>query len=247
MPPAVPLTGNRHPTKLRAAALTIKGGMKAMRTQPSVIRVITGTVTLTAWVATAGAQVLPIEPPTLQSGDRWVYRNVDELTGRETARFESIFARVEGERLMFRNRNLTGPENPSTAYQTLDQRSCRRMQGSEQEVCGGPMRMPIAALGERWSFSKLPWRNGKGYFDADCEAKATEELKTEAGTFATLRIDCKGSWTRVFDGSSTGRYQETLWYAPAAKRFVKRELKTWSRDGRPQMHTVTELVEMQLK
>lgn len=218
-----------------------------MRAQTDITRTIAVTMALAGWMASAGAQVLPIEPPTLQRGDRWVYRNVDEFTGRETARFESVFARIEGERLMFRNRNLTGPENPSTVYQTLDQRSCRRMQNSEQEVCGGPMRMPIAALGERWSFSKLPWRNGKGHFDADCEAKATEDLKTEAGTFSTVRIECKGSWTRVFDGSGTGRYEETLWYAPAAKRFVKLELKTWTRDGRPDAHTTTELVEMQLK
>lgn len=218
-----------------------------MRSSGYPFRCLLGTLAGVVLAAPGAAQILPVEPPTLQRGDRWVYRNVDELTGRETARFESIFARVEGERLMFRNRNLTGPENPSTVYQTLDQRSCRRMQDSEQEVCGGPMRMPIAALGERWSFSKLPWRNGKGYFDADCEAKATEDLKTEAGTFPTVRIECKGFWTRVFDGSGTGRYEEKVWYAPATKRFVKMEFRTWLRDGRPDAHTTTELVEMQLK
>lgn len=213
----------------------------------SAFRVIIATVALTGLVAPAIAQVLPIERPTLQRGDRWVYRNIDELTGRETSRFESVFSHSEGERLIFRNRNLTGPENASTVYQTLDQQSCRRMQGSEQEVCGGIMRMPINAIGERWSFSKLPWRNGKGYFDADCEAKATEDLKTEAGTFATLRIECKGYWTRVFDGSGTGRYEETMWFGPAAKRFVKLELRTWSRNGLPETHTTTELVELQLQ
>ncbi|MFN4103777.1 MAG: hypothetical protein ACK4GB_05690 [Tepidimonas sp.] len=208
---------------------------------------ILGALAGLAQAAPVTAQVLPVEPPTLQRGDRWAYRKVDDFTGRETARFELIFARVEGERLMFRNGDLTGPENASTVYQTLDQRPCRRMQDSEQEVWGGSMRMPIAALGERWSVSKLPWRNGKGYYDADCEAKAVEDVKTEAGTFPTVRIECKGFWTRVFDGSSSGRYEEKLWYAPAAKRFVKSESRTWRRDGRPDTHTTTELVEMQLQ
>lgn len=198
---------------------------------------------LAAACSGVAAQVLPLTgPPTFTPGQRWVWRNVDQLTGRETERFESVFVAVQNDRLVFRNRDLPSGE-ATTVIQTLDQRSCRSLQSKDEMVCGGPMRLPIPAVGERWSYAKLRWRNGKGYTDADCQAAAEETVNTPAGAFPALRIERKGWWSRVFDGSGSGRYEETYWWSPAVKRPVKIEAVMRRGNGTTGNHVLTELVE----
>ncbi|MFN3828644.1 MAG: hypothetical protein ACK4MK_01190 [Tepidimonas ignava] len=204
-------------------------------------------IALAGWTAHVHAQNLPVERPTLQPGERWVYRVVDRWTNQETSKFEQIYAESVDGRLVFRVRSLTKDEAPRTVYLSADQTPCRTMQRSQETVCAGVLKFPLKAVGDRWSYSKLPWPNGKGYFEAECEIKGEEKVTVAAGTFDTVRIECKGQRTRVFDGSGSSRTDETMWYAPAAKRMVRYEFNTYRSDGRPDDRNTTELVEMQLR
>jgi hypothetical protein len=193
-------------------------------------------------VSMAHAFEFPVSRPALQQGEVWIYRTIDLWTNKETSRYESVFASEENGHLVFRNKNLNSGK-VSTVYMSLDQQPCRTMQGSSEMVCTGAMRFPLVRPGESWSYQKLPFPNGQGYFDAECTLTGTESIEVPAGTFDAIRIDCKGSWTRVSDGSRSGRFEERLWYAPVLKRFVRNDFLTFLTTGHPDSRDRTELVE----
>ena len=193
-------------------------------------------------LGTAVAQTtLPIERPSHKAGDAWTYRNVDNWTGKETGRSTSTFSGMEGENWVFRNEDLTN-QKQTTAVFNPDWQPCRSMRGSQTPVCTGTFKFPMGE-GSRHTFKGLPWSNGDGHYDATCEGKGLETVQTPAGAFEAFKVQCKGHWTRVFNGSSQGRYEETSWYAPSARRMVRSEFNTWRTNGQPDAKSLIELVE----
>lgn len=200
---------------------------------------------LAATLGSAIAQAtLPMERPSFKAGDTWTYRSVDNWTGKETGRNTSTFGGMEGENWVFRNEDLSTHEKV-TRVLNQDLQPCRSMRDSQALVCAGSFKFP---MGEdyRHAFKGLPWTNGDGRFDAECEGKGLETVQTPAGPFEAFKVQCKGTWTRVFNGNAQGRYEETAWYAPSVKRPVRHEFNTWRANGQPDTKNLSELVEFKL-
>jgi carboxypeptidase C (cathepsin A) len=190
------------------------------------------------------AQSTPIERPTLTKGDTWTYRTVDNWTDKELNQTEVVFADIENDLLVFRSTNKA-TNSISTNKNNADIQPCRSMQNDDKFICQGAFKFPMA-IGNKHEIKKLPWGDGKGYNDADCEVKEPEKITTPAGTFDTLRIECSGFQTRVFEGIFNGSYKETLWYAPLVKRSVKSYFENRSNRGINTKQT-TELVSYKVK
>lgn len=197
---------------------------------------------LASAVATASAQAaLPIERPSHKAGDAWTYRTVDNWTGKETSRSTSTFSTAEGENWVLRNENLSSKELTTVVF-SQDWQPCRSLRGSQAPVCAGNIKFPLGE-GYRHAFKGLPWTNGEGYYDASCEGKGLETVKTPAGDFEAFKVHCKGHWTRTINGNAQGRYEEINWYAASARRMVRGEFNTWRPNGQPDAKNLTELVE----
>lgn len=191
---------------------------------------------------TASAQLtLPIERPQLKTGDSWVYRNVDNWTRNETSRSAITFVGAENDQWQFRSQRLPDAQ-PSTFTVNTDYQPCRSMRNSSTAVCAGMTRFPLTE-GWKHAYKELPWPNGQGHSSAECVGHGIETVEVPAGKFEAYRIQCKGYWTRIFEGSSSGRFEETTWYAPAVKRSVRHEYNSFGRNGQPDAKNLSELVE----
>ena len=109
-------------------------------------------------------------------------------------------------------------------------------------VCAGALQFPLQ-VGNKHRFEKLPWQDGNGHSTDTCEVKGKENVTVPAGSFDTVRIECEGLWTRVFDGTFSGREIQNLWYSPAIKRFVKTQYTNYRSSGGVFDKTETQLVE----
>ncbi|GAB4401678.1 MAG: hypothetical protein OHK0048_18730 [Rhodoferax sp.] len=215
---------------------------------PSIRRALACTVLSLGLQPLAGwAEDVLAPRPEFVKGERWVYQKTDLWTDNVQDKYEDVFAEVLDNKLVFRGKSLIQDKKPWTLYFSRDLQPCRSLSGESEEICAGILKFPLRSIGERWGFNKLPWSNGKGYYEADCELTAQEKIRVPAGEYDTLRIACKGRWQRTVDGNSNGRYEETLWYAPAVKRHVRIDYNDWTAGNRLDTRIRTELVEVQLK
>jgi hypothetical protein len=189
----------------------------------------------------ATAQVtFPVERPSYKPGEAWIYRVLDAWNNKELRQTRTEFVASESDRLVFISTNLA-TSNKSTFRTNLDTLPCTRMQNSDLELCGGAYKFPMA-IDFKNTYENIPWDNGRGHNSGECNAKGVEKITIPAGEFDTLRIECKGFWTRVFDGSGSGSWSETIWYSPKIQRHVKRNYEDrWN--GRIDNKTVIELLE----
>lgn len=198
--------------------------------------------TMSLACAAASAQLtMPVERPELKPGDTWTFRVIDNWTKKETNRYTMVYATEENERWMFRWQGLTDGKTSTLMY-NKDFQPCRTLRNSTSPVCGGTMNFPMTEGGKH-SFKELPWSNGNGHYSADCEVKGVETVEVLAGKFEAVKIACKGFWTRLFEGSSSGRFDQTVWYAPSIRQQVKSEYNDLYSNGQPNVRNVTELVE----
>lgn len=183
----------------------------------------------------------PIERPVWRVGDNWTYRTLDGWNNNETGRSMVTLVAFENNLNISRFKNLTSDEE-STTSSTADLQPCRSMQNDTTVVCAGAFKFPFTA-GYKHSFNKLPASNGRSHLSADCEGQGMEKIKVPAGEFDAYRIECKGFWTLVFGGNSSGRFQQTLWYAPSVRNQVKSVFEDRRSNGSPNNKSITELVE----
>lgn len=203
-------------------------------------RIASAIMSLACTVASAQL-AMPVERPELKPGDTWTYRVLDNWTKKETNRYTMVYATEENERWMFRWQGLTDGKT-STLMFNKDLQPCRTLRNSNSPVCGGTMKFPLTEAGKH-SFKELPWSNGNGHYSADCEVKGIETVEVPAGKFEAVKIACKGFWTRLFEGSSSGRFDQTVWYAPSIRQQVKNEYNDLYSNGQPNVRNLTELVE----
>lgn len=191
--------------------------------------------------AALAQDMAPIERPVLKVGDSWTYRTLDGWNNTETGKSTRTLVAFENNLVISRVKNLISGEE-TTASANADLQPCRSMQNDTTLVCVGAFKFPMAT-GYKHSYRKLPGASGRLYFDADCEGKGMEKIKVPAGEFDAHRIECQGFWTRVFDGNASGRFQQTLWYAPAVRNEVKSVFENRRPNGTPNDKFITELVE----
>jgi len=181
----------------------------------------------------------PVELPTPKVGDVAKYRTIDLWTNKEQSTTQSELVEIKPDRLMSRVTSSTASQ-VNTVSHNREWQPCRSMEGSEQIVCTGSLKFPMK-LGNKYSYEKLPYSNGKGWYQASCEVKAEESVMVPAGTFDTVRIECPGYWTN--SGFGNGSMKEIVWYAPKISRYVKLESRNFDASSKPVQMIQIELVE----
>lgn len=184
---------------------------------------------------------LPIERPTIKLGDAWTSRILDGWNNKETGQITHTVAGLEGNKVLVRSHSLPSDQTQTLTF-TPDWQPCRSMQNSAELVCAGPLQFPLTD-GHRHSYMKLPSGSGTTYYSGDCEGRGMEKVRVPAGEYDAVKMECKGTWTRVFGGSFTGQFDETVWYAPAVRNRVKQVFNTRRSNGTPDIKVIVELTE----
>lgn len=188
-------------------------------------------------------------PPVFKVGQQWTYRRTDLWRKEESERFRQEMVFEEAGRWLVRwtilnsddatrRGSITGeylsPENHGFAD--------LRMKGQHE-----PLRFPLTP-GKTWSFEYSLQNNAKRTrITQTATVKGWENVNVPAGNFMALRVEHQGIYNSS-DGDYqwSGRIRETYWYAPAARRVVKREYQDTKGDGSTWDQWRDELVEVRL-
>ncbi len=82
----------------------------------------------------------------------------------------------------------------------------------------------------------------------DAKVETWEVVHVPAGMFNALKVVVDGRWRgHVRDAVYTGKVTETLWYAPDAKRWIKREVISRTPEGGVTDQSRDELVRVALE
>ncbi|MER2518529.1 MAG: hypothetical protein ABTR92_19395 [Candidatus Accumulibacter phosphatis] len=195
---------------------------------------------------TAAAETPAVaELPAPKVGDVWKFRKIDLWNNSELETYERELVEIQPDHLVYRGKSAPNAE-AKTFYHGRSLASCRKMRDSDEENCTGALAFPLR-VGDRNSYAKRPWNKGDGHLTADCEVKGIESVTVPAGTFDAFRVDCDGTWQRVFDITSTagktGRFEERLWYSPKVGHYVKFTYTSYRPRGGAFTREQTELVE----
>ena len=156
-----------------------------------------------AGITAATAQIqFPIGLPTPKVGDIAKYRALDLWNINELSASESELVEISAKNFVTRFKSSINPE-PSTSRSDRSWNVCRSMQNSDSIVCDDSFRFPMQ-VGNKHSYKDYPNETGRSKFDAACEVIGQEKVTVPAGIFDTIRINCAGFYTRIFDGNWSG-------------------------------------------
>jgi Protein of unknown function (DUF3108) len=177
--------------------------------------------------------------PTLVVGDRWSYRETDLLTKVEVAQItETVTAANATEfwvdarrasRTWWRGDAVKRAYREQFAYSegAADQRG--KVIASSDGGCAYPW--PLKAGTTFECVDKTTWPNGWSVrYELKYTVEGAETIETPAGKFETLRVVAKGYANNETVGTIS-RNERTVWLAPAVKREVKHEIRTFLKNG----------------
>lgn len=191
-------------------------------------------------MATAQIQ-FPVGLPTPKVGDLAKYRTLDLWNNSELSASENELVEISANNFVTRFKSSVNSE-PSTSRSDRSWNACRSMRNSDAIVCEGSLRFPIQS-GNKHSYKDYPNDTGRSKFDAACEVIGQEKVTVSAGIFDTIRINCAGFYTRIFDGNWSGKFNSITWYSPAINRIVKSQYFDFNAGGTAFNKNQTELVE----
>jgi hypothetical protein len=209
-----------------------------------------------AWAAAfttapTAATAQEMTAPALKVGDRWVYRETDLLTQRETGRItETLVAADDAAMWLDQQRSTrtwwrldpkTGVprEQFAAGGDTFDQRG--KTIGTNDGACAYPWPLKVGMKFECSEGATFP--NGwKLRYSLKFAVEAAESIETPAGRFDTLRLVASG-FVDNLTTNNNNRHERVIWLAPAIKREVKHEIRTVQRTGVPFRVEGRELVE----
>jgi hypothetical protein len=190
------------------------------------------------------------DPPEVKLGESWVYQDRDVRTGekRDTS---FLVTMVDTDKIVAE----TGLSTSGAWTFTRDWNPVERKTG---ETVADSMKPPWPYLqfplevGKSWDMAfenEVKTQSGKRNAKWQWEARvvSTEAVTVPAGTFQTLRIEYDGTFASTQGSRSwTGSRKETMWYAPQAKRLVKREFEQSVPANNSLEHHVIELISFKL-
>ena len=194
------------------------------------------------FMTAANAQtVFPVAAPTAKIGQITTFRTVDLWNNKELSVRATELVAIEAENMVMRTKTV-GRDEVTTARTDKSWNFCRSMRGSEKSNCEGALKFPMQ-VGSKHNMKERAWPDGTGYDNGTCEVQAEEKITVPAGSFDTLRVVCSGWWTKVFEGSYSGRFNQTVWYAPSISNPVKFQVNIFHSRGQLDIKNQTELVE----
>ncbi len=201
------------------------------------IRIIATPLLALALSAPAFAQVMAA--PTFVVGDRWSYRETDLMTKLETGQLSEAVTAVNAEEYVIDARRLARTVWRGDAVKRVhreqflysegaaDQRG--KMIASNDGGCAYPWPLKVGSEFECVESMTLP--NGwKVRYELKFAVEAAESVETPAGRFDTLRLVAKG-YVNNDTQNTRSKHERILWLAPAVKREVRHEIRTFLRNN----------------
>jgi hypothetical protein len=204
------------------------------------------TITLGLLALTGAAYADNVDRPDIHVGDRWSWQHTNGLVGeKDYTRIEDVIELSDNE-IRTRER-IKGRAGSNVAAFT---REWNPIDGSSArfEPFLSELSFPLK-VGKTWDASadKMLFSNGKhGKFNLKAQVVAAEKVTVPAGTFDTYKIVVHLDAIGTDEDANIGKTEETIWYAPSVKRYVKYE-NTFSRDGRVRAKDIDELTEFSLR
>jgi hypothetical protein len=164
----------------------------------------------------------PAEKPEVQPGDSWVYENTTfpaEAKRQFTVRVRDVTP----------DSIMTGRADDGSVF-TRDWSLREIKRAGEVTFKGEPGRPQLQFpldVGKRWngnSTATLP--NGVQRWQGEASVQKVEKVTVPAGTFDAYLVRYEGYYNTV-NGRGNVRWVETIWYAPEARRWIKRDW-TWT-------------------
>lgn len=201
-------------------------------------------VILALVVQTTSAQIVfPVERPIPKVGERWKTTAYDGISKLQTGWIEEVITAVEADQIAADAKTDTG--KTSQAKYDRDWNALVDLKGkTERQV---KLVFPLE-IGKTWDV-KWNWINGRGQdgrMEMTYKVRGVERITVSAGSFDTVVIEGKGSWYNTTFGAS-GVVLETRWYAPQAKRSIRRTLVTSYATGQADVNSLFEVSEIEIK
>ena len=189
---------------------------------------------------------LVTETPQYKIGDTWTYTSTNLSNNTRISTYTDTVKKIDGDVVFFQKVNKRGIE--SEMLTTLE--------GNVISVAGNTVTPYFPTFSFPMNTSKK-WEKDYETTHTSDGAKTAGTLKAEvisyekvtvpAGTFDAFKTEYYAFYQRVDGTSRHGKFINTYWYAPSAKRFVKEEATSFSARGSLMDHTLTQLEEFTLK
>lgn len=186
----------------------------------------------------AHAQEMPLSQYVV--GDSWSYREIDLLTRNETGKFtETVTAVTPTEywidarrnaRTWWRGDAAKGLHRELLAYSEGAPDNRGKTLANNDGGCAYPWPLKVGMTFD-CKDAALMMNGWKVRYELKWTVEAAESVETPAGRFDTLRLVGKGFVDNETTGARPARHERTVWLAPAAKREVKHEIRTFLPNG----------------
>jgi hypothetical protein len=188
--------------------------------------------------------------PVLKAGQQWTYRRMDLWRKEEVERFRQELLFEDIDRWTVRWTILSSDDAARRGSVTSEVMDPSNESFADSKMKGRyePLRFPLAS-GKSWSFDyRIRSQSGNEVrVTQTATAKSWETVSVPAGSFRALRVQHDGRYTTSEGGYSwSSTIQEIYWYAPSARRVVKREYRDTKGDGSTWDQWRDELVDMRL-
>lgn len=184
----------------------------------------------------AQADTTLVSQPEIKVGDMWMYNRIDGWTSRQigTAHYEVVAPHDEG--FLVRRSDKIGAKETSFMMQMTRDMNTRSSGLLVYSPSNATFVFPLEK-GKEWTkqyTAEEKGLNNKYSYTARVKVEEAEKIKVPAGSFDTIRIKVSIRYeASTSKGSGTGTMQETFWYSPAVKRFVKYAYEDTSWAGTP--------------
>lgn len=197
-------------------------------------------------LAATGIHAETADKPDVHVGDLWTWQHTNGLANeRDYTAIEDVLE-VSDTEIKARER-VRGKPNSSVASFTREWNPAD-VSFARYDPYLRELSFPLQ-VGKKWDASadKMLFSNGKhGKFFLKGEVLAFEKVTVPAGTFDAYKVALHIDATGTDEDANIGNTVETIWYAPAVRRFVKYE-NTYSRDGRVRTKDISELTDYSLR
>jgi hypothetical protein len=197
-------------------------------------------------MAAGDADAQNTERPDLHGGDRWSWQHTNGLVDeRDYTTIEDVIDVTDSE-IRTRER-IKGKPGSAVAVFTREWNPIDVV-AARYDPLLRELSFPLS-VGKKWDATadKMLFSNGKhGKFQIEGRVVGMEKVTVPAGTFDAYKIELHLDATATDEDANIGNTVESIWYAPAVKRYVKLE-NTFTRDGRVRSKDVYELLEYSLR
>jgi hypothetical protein len=192
------------------------------------IALVLGALAAVSFTGAANSQIATAERPQIKPSDTWAYSFKDtryatggcvySLLVKEVAS-DGFRAQLGAESPCAVGISSMTPEPPGS-IQAFDQDLNHYFKGKPYQTFLFPL-----AIGKTWTQVSSYVINGWTYnYEVDARVASAEKITVPAGTFDTLKITIRRTYRGEKTGGPTqaGWIDDTFWYAPAAKNYVRR-------------------------